>query len=71
MAAFENHVHLFKKTWKLKGNLKHPNGVLYLGDGLWGVHPNQCEIDIEDKIFSKISNDFHVWVKEHKNINYF
>ena len=63
MTAFENHVHLFKRTLKLKGNLYDPKGTLYLGDGLWGVQSNQCEEEaFEDRIFVKISRETHVWV---------
>lgn len=63
MTVFENHVHLFKRTWKLKGNLIDEKGTLYLGDGLWGVQANECDEEIiEDRIFAKISKDIHVWV---------
>jgi hypothetical protein len=36
-AAFENHSHTFKKTYPLKANQKDPNGIIYFGDGSWGV----------------------------------
>lgn len=36
-AAFEHHDHLYKRTFLLKNNRKDPQGVLYIGDGAWGV----------------------------------
>jgi 3',5'-cyclic AMP phosphodiesterase CpdA len=36
-AAFEHHDHTYKRTDPLKKGKKHPNGVVYLGDGAWGV----------------------------------
>ena len=35
--AFENHEHTFKRTHPIRGNKVDPNGVVYLGDGAWGV----------------------------------
>lgn len=68
MTVFENHVHLFKRTHKLKGGLIDDKGTLYLGDGLWGVHANQCEEEaMEDRIFAKISKELHVWVTSINN----
>ncbi len=63
MTAYENHVHLFKRSLKMRGNLYDEKGTLYLGDGLWGVHANQCEEEVaEDRIFVKISKNIHVWI---------
>lgn len=36
-AAFENHDHAYKRTKLLRGNKVDPSGVLYMGDGAWGV----------------------------------
>ncbi|MGZ3633198.1 MAG: fibronectin type III domain-containing protein [Parachlamydiaceae bacterium] len=36
-AAFENHDHNYKRTVPILNGKEHPNGVLYLGDGSWGV----------------------------------
>jgi hypothetical protein len=38
-AAFEHHDHTLKRTYRLKGDKIDPKGVLYLGDGGWGVSP--------------------------------
>lgn len=35
--AFENHDHAYKRTHLIRNNQIHPQGVLYLGDGGWGV----------------------------------
>lgn len=36
-AAFENHEHAYKRTHLLKNGAIDPSGVLYIGDGGWGV----------------------------------
>lgn len=36
-AAFENHSHCFKRTHKIKEGKIAEDGILYLGDGSWGV----------------------------------
>jgi len=35
--AFEHHEHAFKRTYPLLKNKVHPEGIIYLGDGAWGV----------------------------------
>lgn len=36
-AAFENHDHAYKRTHRIRDGLLDPNGVLYMGDGAWGI----------------------------------
>jgi hypothetical protein len=36
-AAFEHHDHAYKRTWPIYRGQINPKGVLYLGDGAWGV----------------------------------
>jgi 3',5'-cyclic AMP phosphodiesterase CpdA len=36
-AAFEHHSHAFKRTYPIRQGKKDPAGVIYLGDGSWGV----------------------------------
>lgn len=36
-AAFEHHDHTYKRTHPLRNGRPHEKGVLYLGDGAWGV----------------------------------
>ena len=40
-AAFEHHNHAYKMTHKIKGEKVDAEGVLYLGDGSWGVFPRK------------------------------
>lgn len=43
-AAFEHHDHDYKRTYPLKNNRIDPDGVIYLGDGAWGVdEPRQVK----------------------------
>jgi len=43
-SVFENHKHLYKKTFPIKGGLPNPDGdgVVYFGDGNWGITPDNC-----------------------------
>lgn len=36
--VFEHHNHAYKRTFPLKGGRIDPEGVVYMGDGSWGVH---------------------------------
>lgn len=36
--AFENHDHAFKRTYPIRGHRIDSDGVVYLGDGAWGVN---------------------------------
>ncbi len=40
-AAFEHHNHAYKRTYRMKDGKIDPDGVLYLGDGSWGVSPRK------------------------------
>lgn len=45
-AAFENHNHCYKRTVLIKNGAESASGVLYLGDGAWGVtHPRRSGND--------------------------
>ncbi len=35
--VFENHDHAYKRTKRIRGNAVHQDGVVYIGDGAWGV----------------------------------
>jgi hypothetical protein len=37
--AFEHHDHAYKRTVPVRGGREDPGGVVYLGDGGWGVAP--------------------------------
>jgi hypothetical protein len=37
--AYEHHDHAYKRTHRIRGGRADPAGVLYIGDGGWGVPP--------------------------------
>lgn len=39
--AFEHHNHAYKRTYPIKGDKIDPDGVIYMGDGSWGVTPRK------------------------------
>lgn len=39
--AFEHHNHAYKRTFPLKAEKIDPEGVIYMGDGSWGVSPRK------------------------------
>lgn len=39
--AFEHHNHSFKRTYPIKAEQINANGVIYVGDGCWGVKPRK------------------------------
>ncbi len=41
--AFEHHSHAFKRTYPIKQEKIDPNGVVYFGDGSWGVSPRKAK----------------------------
>lgn len=43
-AAFENHDHIYKRSYPMRNNtIDEKKGVLYLGDGAWGVETPRKE----------------------------
>ncbi len=45
--AFENHDHTYKRTFPIKRNEINENGIVYVGDGAWGVYVRETH-DVED-----------------------
>jgi len=43
--AFENHDHAFKRTKPLRNGKVDPGGIVFLGDGAWGVEPRPTHQD--------------------------
>jgi hypothetical protein len=39
--AFEHHNHAYKRTFPIRKGKINPNGVVYMGDGSWGVSPRK------------------------------
>lgn len=42
-AAFEHHNHAFKRSYPIRNGKIDPKGIIYLGDGCWGVNPRKPE----------------------------
>ncbi len=40
-AAFEHHNHAYKRTFPMKDGKIDPEGVIYMGDGSWGISPRK------------------------------
>lgn len=59
--VLEHHDHTFKRTHPLTGGLKDKNGVLYLGDGSWGMlrAPKKPE---ERPYLAAVSQAYHMSV---------
>lgn len=39
LTAFEHHNHAYKRTYPIREGKVDPTGIIYLGDGAWGVPP--------------------------------
>lgn len=39
--AFENHDHVYKRTFAIKNGQKSDHGIVYFGDGAWGTDPRE------------------------------
>lgn len=64
---FENHAHLFKKTYPLVNGQPDElseNAVIYVGDGNWGVTPNDCTPDPTKDIFEVRMMVNNLWMVE-------
>lgn len=48
-AAFENHEHAYKRTHQILGNAIAVDGVVYIGDGGWGVLKPRNPRNVEEK----------------------
>ncbi len=60
-AAFENHDHTMKRSKPIHGNQVDEEGVLYLGDGSWGVVPR--DVDEKRRWYEAVALGVgHVWV---------
>jgi hypothetical protein len=61
-AVFENDHHTFKRTHPLRKNkVDHERGILYLGDGNWGV-PTRLVTNEERWHLAKAEPINHIWV---------
>lgn len=56
-AAFEHHDHAYKRTYLLKNDRIDPNGVLYMGDGSWGI--SDCRVPRRQKYIARSASTRH------------
>lgn len=63
-AAFENHNHAYKRTYPLKEGRVDPTGVLYLGDGAWGVPPRKPVTATKEWYLAKTLRQNCFWLVE-------
>jgi len=60
---FENHVHTYKRTFPIKSQMVSSEGVVYLGDGAWGVNPNPCADPTDaNNIYAAYGSFNNIWV---------
>ncbi len=65
MAAFQNHVHSFKRTKPLVGSSPTEFGTVYLGDGAYGAIISQmCKPDVTVDIFDAFAKKNNFWLTE-------
>lgn len=50
-AAFENHEHAYKRTHPLLNDKRDAHGVVYIGDGGWGVKKPRKPRRVDEKLF--------------------
>jgi hypothetical protein len=58
--AFEHHNHRFKKTYPIKGGVRNTRGIIYLGDGSWGVEPRPAAKDADRRWYLDRSESVNV-----------
>ena len=67
-SVFEHHVHMYKKTYPVLDGAPNPGGegVVYFGDGNWGISPNEClqygPSYNQSGILEVVSDITHVWI---------
>jgi hypothetical protein len=59
-AAFENHDHARKRTFPLIGGVATAGGVVYLGDGAWGVKTRSLAAD--RPWIAASGSEHHAWI---------
>jgi hypothetical protein len=66
--AFEHHEHAYKRTHLLLQGSPHPAGILYLGDGSWGVEkPRKPKSPSERPYLAKSASTRHFILVELTN----
>ncbi len=59
--AFENHDHTFKRTKPIRNNEVNEDGVIYIGDGSWGVGTRRADDAHNRWYIEKVTDDHHYW----------
>ncbi len=62
-AAFENHDHVYKRSHLLRNNQIDPEGVLYLGDGCFGVPARTVDDELRWYL-ARAESTPHFWLVE-------
>jgi hypothetical protein len=67
IASMEHHTHHLKYTFPItNGQRDDQNGIVYIGDGCWGVTNQPCphNFRVTDDMFDQFDNDNseHVWM---------
>lgn len=57
--AFENHEHAYKRTFPLTDGSVNPKGVVYIGDGAWGVKARQPKKPYRTTYLAKSKKERH------------
>jgi acid phosphatase type 7 len=60
--AFENHDHTYKRTIPIREGKPHPQGIVYIGDGCWGVAPRKIHDPAETWYLETAHSARHVIV---------
>ena len=61
-AAFEHHNHIYKRTHPLLKNEPSPYGLLYLGDGSWGVSPRTPKTPSQAPYLARTASVNAIWL---------
>lgn len=59
--AFENHDHTFKRTKPIRNNEVNEDGIIYIGDGSWGVGTRRADDAHNRWYIEKVTDDHHYW----------
>lgn len=57
--AFENHDHTYKRTVPIRHGREDPDGVVYIGDGAWGVGTRQTHDPLETPYLESALSERH------------
>jgi hypothetical protein len=58
--SLEHHDHTYKRTYRLTAGERDPQGVLYMGDGAWGMAPRTVVTPEERSYLRKSISSRHV-----------